>query len=92
MISRQSATKLFCAILQNIKQINYYITKYKTYKFSVLIYSYIDASRNWKNEKLCGNTTAAGCHRNDTYTIYNVHNFYDLCKQGSKTDGLLCVC
>ena len=32
--------------------------KYKT--FSVLIYSYINTSGNWKNEKLCGNTTLAG--------------------------------
>ena len=30
--------------------------KYKT--FSVLIYSYINTSGNWKNKKLCGNTTA----------------------------------
>ena len=30
------------------------IKKYKT--FSVLIYSYINTSRNWKKEKLCGNT------------------------------------
>ena len=29
------------------------IKKYKT--FSVLIYSYINTSGNWKNEKLCGN-------------------------------------
>ena len=34
------------------------IKKYKT--FSVLIYSYINTSGNWKNEKLCGNTTPAG--------------------------------
>ena len=26
----------------------------------MLIYSYINASGNWKNEKLCGNTTPAG--------------------------------
>ena len=32
--------------------------KYKT--FSVLIYSYINTCGNWKNEKLCGNTTPAG--------------------------------
>ena len=31
--------------------------KYKT--FSVLIYSYINTSGNWENEKLCGNTTPA---------------------------------
>ena len=37
-----------------------YVTfkKYKT--FSVLTYSYINTSGNWKNEKLCGNTTPAG--------------------------------
>ena len=29
--------------------------KYKT--FFVLIYSYINTSGNWENEKLCGNTT-----------------------------------
>ena len=34
------------------------IKKYKT--FSVLIYSYINMSGNWKNEKLCRNTTPAG--------------------------------
>ena len=38
--------------------INITIKKYKT--FSVLIYSYINTSGNWKNEKLCGNTTPAG--------------------------------
>ena len=31
------------------------INKYKT--FSVLIYSYINTSGNWENEKLCGNKT-----------------------------------
>ena len=38
--------------------IEYIIKKYKA--FSVLIYSYINTSGNWKNEKLCGNTTPAG--------------------------------
>ena len=32
--------------------------KYKT--FSVLIYSYINTSGNWENEKLCGNTMPEG--------------------------------
>ena len=35
--------------------INLLFNKYKT--FSVLIYSYINTSGNWENEKLCGNTT-----------------------------------
>ena len=30
------------------------LKKYKT--FSVLIYSYINTSGNWKNDKLCGNS------------------------------------
>ena len=38
--------------------INMTFKKYKT--FSVLIYSYINTSGNWENEKLCGNTTPAG--------------------------------
>ena len=41
--------------------------KYKT--FFVLIYSYINTSGNWKNEKLCGNTTPAG-----RSTVFS-HNF-----------------
>ena len=33
------------------------LTIFKKYKtFSVLIYSYINTSGNWKNEKLCENT------------------------------------
>ena len=38
--------------------LSFIFKKYKT--FSVLIYSYINTSGNWKNEKLCGNTTPAG--------------------------------
>ena len=38
--------------------------KYKT--FSVLIYSYISTSGNWKNEKLCGNTTP---HRAECFSV-----------------------
>ena len=37
---------------------NIFDNKYKT--FSVLIYSYINMSGNWENEKLCGNTTLEG--------------------------------
>ena len=40
--------------------------KYKT--FSVLIYSYVNTSGNWKNEKLCGNTTPEG----RSYFFYNI--------------------
>jgi hypothetical protein len=37
-----------------MKYIHSDIYKYKT--FSMLIYSYINTSGNWENEKLCGNT------------------------------------
>ena len=39
-------------------ELYYRFKKYKT--FSELIYSYINTSRNWENEKLCGNTKPAG--------------------------------
>ena len=42
--------------LEALQKVMYVIVnKYKT--FSVLIYSYINTSGNWENEKLCGNTT-----------------------------------
>ena len=58
---RRSNNIFLCIILPEaqlcISQ-NVIFKKYKT--FSVLIYSYINTSGNWKNEKLCGNTTPAG--------------------------------
>ena len=45
--------------------------KYKT--FSVLIYTYINTSGNWKNEKLCGNTTPAG---RSVFTQFSHKMFY----------------
>ena len=54
------------------KKTYYFIfKKYKT--FSVLIYSYINTSGNWKNEKLCGNTTPAYQYgKNVLYFFYNI--------------------
>ena len=46
---------------------------FKEYKtFSVLIYSYINTSGNWKNDKLCGNTTPAG---RSVFTQFRVFQF-----------------
>ena len=50
--------KLYIIWLAVIFRVSVTFKKYKT--FSVLIYSYINTSGNWKNEKLCGNTTPAG--------------------------------
>jgi hypothetical protein len=41
-----------------VVDISLIFNKYKT--FSVLIYSYINTSGNWENEKLCGNTAPEG--------------------------------
>ena len=47
------------------------LKKYKT--FSVLIYSYINTSGKWKNEKLCGKTTPGG----RSVTILSLSNFHE---------------
>ena len=46
--------------------------KYKT--FSVLIYSYINMSGNWKNEKLCGKTRNCVETRRPQGGVFS-HNF-----------------
>ena len=49
----------------------YIFKKYKT--FSVLIYSYyINTSGNWKNEKLCGNTTPAGRSVHTQFRVFPI--------------------
>ena len=50
--------------------------KYKT--FSVLIYSYINTSGNWKNEKLCGNTTPAGRSIFTQFRVFPVFTSVDI--------------
>ena len=50
--------------------------KYKT--FSVLIYSYINKSGNWKNEKLCGNTTPAGRSVFTQFRVFPIFTSVDI--------------
>ena len=46
------------------------ISTFKKYKtFSVLIYNYINTRGNWKNVKLCGNTTPA---RRSVFTQFRI--------------------
>ena len=52
------------------------IKKYKT--FSVLIYSYINTSGNWKNEKLCGNTTPAGRSVFTQFRVFPIFTSVDI--------------
>ena len=52
------------------------IKKYKT--FSVLIYSYINTSGNWKNEKLCGNTTPAGRSVFTQFRVFQIFTSVDI--------------
>ena len=54
----QTFTLCFFRVLVGGSVIPFIFKKYKT--FSVLIYSYINTSGNWKNEKLRRNTTPAG--------------------------------
>jgi hypothetical protein len=44
--------------------------KYKT--FSVLIYSYINTSGNWENDKLCVDITIYQYGKNVLYLFYNI--------------------
>ena len=50
--------------------------KYKT--FSVLIYSYINTSGNWKNEKLCRNTTPAGQSVFTQFRVFPIFTSVDI--------------
>ena len=52
------------------------LKKYKT--FSVLIYSYINTSGNWKNEKLCGNTTPAGRSVFTQFRVFPIFTSVDI--------------
>ena len=52
------------------------IKKYKT--FSVLIYSYINTSGNWENEKLCGNTTPEGRSVFTQFRVFPISTSVDI--------------
>ena len=52
------------------------VKKYKT--FSVLIYSYINTSGNWKNEKLCGNTTPVGRSVFTQFRVFPIFTSVDI--------------
>ena len=56
--------------------------KYKT--FSVFTYSNINTSGNWKNEKLCGNTTPAGRSVFTKFRVFPIYTSVDItiCKYG----------
>ena len=50
--------------------------KYKTY--SELIYSYINTSGNWENEKLCGNTTPEGRSVFTQFRVFPISTSVDI--------------
>ena len=50
--------------------------KYKT--FSVLIYSYINTSGNWENEKLCGNTMPEGQSVFTQFRVFPISTSVDI--------------
>ena len=55
---------------------NVIFNKYKT--FSVLIYSYINTSGNWENEKLCGNTTPEGRSVFTQFRVFPISTSVDI--------------
>ena len=62
--------------LMSIQNLQIPFKKYKT--FSVLIYSYINTSGNWKNEKLCGNTTPAGRSVFTQFRVFPIFTSVDI--------------
>jgi hypothetical protein len=54
----------------------YIFNKYKT--FSVLIYSYINTSGNWENEKLCGNTRPEGRSIFTQFRVFPISTSVDI--------------
>ncbi len=64
-----------CGLWIQVKQLIFY-KKYKT--FSVLIYSYINTSGNWKNEKLCGNTTPEGRSVFTQFRVFPIFTSVDI--------------
>jgi hypothetical protein len=64
----------------------YYIlfNKYKT--FSVLIYSYINTSRNWENEKECGNTTPEERSIFTQFRVFPISTFYNIAQRNIKEE------
>ena len=44
----------------------------------MLIYSYINTSGNWKNEKLCGNTTPAGRSVFTQFRVFPIFTSVDI--------------
>jgi hypothetical protein len=62
--------------------------KYKT--FSVLIYSYINTSGNWENEKLCGNTTPEGRRVFTQFRVFpistSLYLFYNIAQRNIKKE------
>ena len=61
---------------QHVHEKCFMFKKYKT--FSVLIYSYINTSGNWKNEKLCGNTTPAGRSVFTQFRVFPIFTSVDI--------------
>jgi hypothetical protein len=50
----------------------------------VLIYSYINTSRNWENEKLCGNTAPEGRSVFTQFRVFPISTSVDITDQYGK--------
>ena len=73
---RRDKCKIQEAYTPDFKLVLIIFKKYKT--FSVLIYSYINTSGNWKNEKLCENTTPAGRSVFTQFRVFPIFTSVDI--------------
>ena len=65
--------------IESLESVNFlYLRNLKYKTFSVLIYSYINTSGNWKNEKLCGNTTPAGRSVFTQFRVFPIFRSFDI--------------
>ena len=71
-----SLTNRCVCYIQLTNQLRLLFNKYKT--FSVLIYSYINTSGNWENEKLCGNTTPEGRSVFTQFRVFPISTSVDI--------------
>ena len=85
-ITTKSPSPLFLVVFTNLNITSKVFTKlketyttFKKYKtFSVLIFGHINASGNWENEKLCGNTTPAGRSVFTQFQVFQIFTSVDI--------------
>ena len=76
VIEDYTTTHINEALTMKLVLVHVLFKKYKT--FSVLIYSYFNTSGDWKNEKLCGNTTPTGRSVFTQFRVFPISTSVDI--------------